>query len=132
MGRAERNPSRQRMGFAKAQPILRSVERMRGMPGVAALILMPHVGDQRFGALGLDLEGGDERVFGIDQDAVGVSFQPEPDGEMHRQLLDPLRGTEGGRSTRPSPPKIRHSPRAKFPKLPDRRKHSWPASCENT
>ena len=53
------------------------------MTRVASLVLMTHVDDQRFRTLGLDLEGRDQRVFGVDLDAVGVSFEPKSDGEMH-------------------------------------------------
>ena len=81
------------------------------MTRVASLVLMTHVDDQRFRTLGLDLEGRDQRVFGVDLDAVGVSFEPKSDGEMHRRLLDEIPGSA------PSfLPKIRHSPRPTFPK----------------
>ena len=72
------------------------------MTRVTSLILMTHVDNHRLGALGLDLEGRDERIFGVDPDAIGVSFQPEPDGEMHRHLL----GTIARPQAAPSAPAV--------------------------
>src|SRR5262249_44899866 len=76
-----------RGGFGAWDRLGPLLERMRRVAGVAPLVLMTHVGDQRLGALGLDLEGGDQRILRIDRDAIGVSLQPEPDGKMHRLLL---------------------------------------------
>src|SRR5216117_3578111 len=100
---------------------------MRRMPRVASLVLMPHVGDHRLRALGLDPQRRDQRVFGIDRDAIGVSSQPEPDGEMHRHLLDPIPWPKAASSSRsaqnpplaaPNVPKIGGPPQALTRGLP--------------
>jgi hypothetical protein len=57
---------------------------MRWVTSVAAPILLANVGDQRFRAFSLDPKRGDERIFGVHGDAVRLSFQFKPDGELHR------------------------------------------------
>ena len=50
------------------------VPRARRVTSVAASILPSHVQNQRFRALRLDFEGGDERVFGVDDHMFGFAL----------------------------------------------------------
>jgi hypothetical protein len=56
----------------------------RRVTSVAASILPSHVHDQRFRALSLDFEGGDERVFGVDHHMFGFALQLQSDSELQR------------------------------------------------
>jgi hypothetical protein len=56
---------------------------MRWVTCVAAPILLADVGNHRFRAFSLDPKRGDERIFGVHGDAVRLSFQFKPDGELH-------------------------------------------------
>ena len=58
---------------------------VRRMARVAPAVLRTNVHDARVRVLGLDLEGGNERVFGLHHGVVGFSFQLQPDGETHRR-----------------------------------------------
>src|SRR6266540_4778610 len=58
-------------------------ERMRWVTCVAAPILPADVGDDCLWVLGLDLKGGNERVFGVHDDAVHRSFQLQPHSKLH-------------------------------------------------
>ena len=57
-----------------------------GVTSVPASILPSHVHDQRFRALRLNLEGGDERVFGVDHHMFGFALQLQSDSELQRAL----------------------------------------------
>lgn len=57
------------------------------MTSVAASILSTHVHDPRFRALRLDLEGGDERVFGVDHHMLGSALQLQSDCKLQGTLL---------------------------------------------
>jgi len=48
---------------------------MGWMPRITAAILPTNVGDYCIRMLGLDLEGRDKRVFGIDENAVHFALQ---------------------------------------------------------
>ena len=50
-------------------------EGMGWMPRITSAILPTNVGDYCIGMLNLDLEGRDERVFGIHENAVHFSLQ---------------------------------------------------------
>jgi hypothetical protein len=56
---------------------------MRWVTCVAAPILLANVGDHRFRAFSVDPKRGDERIFGVHGDAVRLSIQFKPDGELH-------------------------------------------------
>lgn len=50
-------------------------ERVSRVTCITATVLSAHISDQRFGILCLDLEGGNERIFPVDDEAVALSFQ---------------------------------------------------------
>lgn len=58
------------------------------MASVAAAVLSAHIGDGGVGALGLHFQRGDQRIFGVDRDAVGFAFGHQADGVMGRHLLN--------------------------------------------
>jgi hypothetical protein len=57
---------------------------MRWVACVATPICRTNVRNDGFRVLSLDFEGGAERVFGVYDNPVRLSFQLEPDGKMHR------------------------------------------------
>ena len=61
---------------------------MRGMARVAAAILPAHIGDGCVGALGLDPERRDQRIFRDDSDAVSLALGHEAYGVMTRHVLN--------------------------------------------
>jgi hypothetical protein len=67
----------------------------RGVPSVPASILPSHVHDQRFRALRLNLEGGDERVFGVDHHMFGFPLQLQSDSELQWGTPNSLQLTWG-------------------------------------
>ena len=53
------------------------------MTGVASLILLADIGDQRLRALYLDFEGGDQRIFRINDDVSRFSLNFKADRKLH-------------------------------------------------
>jgi hypothetical protein len=51
--------------------------------GVASLILLADVGDQRLGPLDLDFEGGDQRIFGVNDDMSRFPLNFKADRKLH-------------------------------------------------
>ena len=58
------------------------------MTGIASLILLADIGDQRLRALHLNFEGGDQRIFRIDDDVSRFSLNFKADRKL--QLCSPL------------------------------------------
>ena len=56
--------------------------------GVASLILLADIGDQRLRALHLNFEGGDQRIFRINDDVSRFSLNFKADRKLH--LYSPL------------------------------------------
>ena len=50
---------------------------------VASLILLADIGDQRLRALDLDFEGGDQRIFGVDDDMSRFPLKFKADRKLH-------------------------------------------------
>jgi hypothetical protein len=59
----------------------------RRVTSVTASILSAHVHDERFRALRLYFKGGDERVFGVDDDMFGFALELQSDSELQGALL---------------------------------------------
>ena len=57
-------------------------EAMCGMARVATAVLPAYIGDGGIRPLGLHLERGDERIFGVDRHAVRLALGPEAHGVM--------------------------------------------------
>jgi hypothetical protein len=51
--------------------------------GVASLILLPDIGDQRLRALHFDFERGDQRIFGVNDDVSGFALNFKADRKLH-------------------------------------------------
>ena len=56
------------------------------MPRVAPAILRTHVHDQRLGPLSLHLQGGDQRVFGINHKVIHLSLHLQSHCELHADV----------------------------------------------
>jgi hypothetical protein len=63
-------------------------ETAHGVTGVASLILLADIGDQRLRALYLDFEGGDQHIFRINDDVSRFSLNFKADRKLH--LCSPL------------------------------------------
>jgi hypothetical protein len=55
--------------------------------GVASLILLADIGDQRLRALHFDFERGDQCIFGVDDDVSGFALNFKADRKLHLCLL---------------------------------------------
>ena len=53
------------------------------MTGVAAFILLADIGDQRFRALHLNFEGGDQRIFGVNDNVSRFPLKFKADRKLH-------------------------------------------------
>jgi hypothetical protein len=49
---------------------------MRGMPRIASLVCTAYVEDPRLRPVHLDLQGGNERIVGINDRVIGLPFSP--------------------------------------------------------
>jgi hypothetical protein len=83
------------------------VPRVRWVASVTASILLSHIHNQRFWALCLNFEGGDERIFGVDDYMLGSALQLQSDSELQWALLihfslPQLRRGEGNQETPPA------------------------------
>jgi hypothetical protein len=58
-------------------------ETAHGVTGVASFILLADIGDQRLRALDLDFEGGDQRIFGVDDDMSRFPLKFKADRKLH-------------------------------------------------
>jgi hypothetical protein len=67
---------------ARASPAL-ARRLARRMAGVAALVGVPRIHDGGFGPFSLDAQGGDQRIFGVDDDVVALAIELESDGKSH-------------------------------------------------
>jgi hypothetical protein len=65
-----------------------AAESAHRVTGVASLILLADIGDQRLRALYLDFEGGDQRIFRINDDVSRFSLNFKADRKLH--LCSPL------------------------------------------
>lgn len=63
---------------------------MRWMASVATSIASSDVHNHHFGAVCLDLKGGDESVFCLDDHMLGFALKLQPNSEKHWTLLAPL------------------------------------------
>jgi hypothetical protein len=54
-----------------------------GVTGIASLILLADIGDQRFRALKLNFEGGDQRIVRIDDNVSRFPLKSEADSKLH-------------------------------------------------
>jgi hypothetical protein len=52
--------------------------------GVASLILLADIGDQRLRALYLDFEGGDQRIFSVNDNVFRLPLNFKTDRELHQ------------------------------------------------
>jgi hypothetical protein len=60
-----------------------AAESAHRVTGVASLILLADIGDQRLRALYLDFEGGDQRIFRINDDVSRFSLNFKADRKLH-------------------------------------------------
>jgi hypothetical protein len=60
-----------------------AVESAHGITGDASFILLPDIGDQRLGALHLDFEGNDQRIFGLNNDVSRFALKFKADRKLH-------------------------------------------------
>ena len=67
--------------------------RVRRVTSVAASILSSHVRYQRFRSLCLDFEGGDKRIFGVDDHMFGFALQLQSDSELQWETPNSLQYT---------------------------------------
>jgi hypothetical protein len=51
--------------------------------GVASFILLADIGDQRLWALDLDFEGGDQRIFRVNDDMCRFAVKFKADRKLH-------------------------------------------------
>jgi hypothetical protein len=58
-------------------------ESAHGVTGVASLILLADIGDQRLGALHFDFERGDQCIFGVNDDVSGFALNFKADRKLH-------------------------------------------------
>ena len=57
------------------------------MTGVASLILLPDISDQRLWTLHLYFEGGDQRVFSVNNNVSRLSLKFEAHCKLHLRAL---------------------------------------------
>jgi hypothetical protein len=72
----------------KGQLRVLAAESAHRVTGVASFILLADIGDQRLRALHLDFEGGDQRIFRINDDVSRFSLNFKADCKLH--LCSPL------------------------------------------
>ena len=58
-----------------------------GVTGVATFILLADIGNQRFRTLHFDFEGGDQRVFRVNDNVSRFPLNFETDGKLHLRGL---------------------------------------------
>jgi hypothetical protein len=58
-------------------------ETAHGVTGVASLILLADIGDQRLRALHFDFEGGDKCIFGVNDDVPGFALNFKANRKLH-------------------------------------------------
>jgi hypothetical protein len=61
-------------------------ETAHGVTGVASLILLADIGDQRLRALHFDFERGDQCIFGVNDDVSGFALNFKADRKLHLSL----------------------------------------------
>jgi hypothetical protein len=67
-----------------------AAESAHGVTGVASLILLADIGDQRLRALYFDFERGDQCIFGVNDDVSGFALNFKADRKLHRCLPLPI------------------------------------------
>jgi hypothetical protein len=60
-----------------------AAESPHGVTGVASFILLADIGDQRLRALHLDFEGGDQRIFRVNDNVFRFPLKFEADRKLH-------------------------------------------------
>ena len=60
-----------------------AAELAHGVAGVASLILLADIGDQRLGPLDLDFEGSDQCIFGVNDDVPRFPLNFKTDRKLH-------------------------------------------------
>ena len=63
-----------------------AAESAHRMTGVASFILLADIGDQRLRALHLNFEGGDQRIFGVNDNVSRFPLKFKADRKLHRAL----------------------------------------------
>jgi hypothetical protein len=63
-----------------------AAESAHGVTGVASLILLPDIGDQRLRALYFDFQRGDKCIFGVNDDVSRFALNFKADRKLHRYL----------------------------------------------
>jgi hypothetical protein len=58
-------------------------ETAHGVTGVASLILLADIGDQRLRTLHFDFERGDQCIFGVNDDVSGFAMNFKADRKLH-------------------------------------------------
>jgi hypothetical protein len=58
-------------------------ETAHGVTGVASLILLADISDQRLGALHFDFERSDQRIFGVNDNVSGFALNFKADRKLH-------------------------------------------------
>jgi hypothetical protein len=76
------NKGNRRRGFSAKLRAL-AAESAHRMTSVASFILLADIGDQRLWALHLNFEGGDQRIFRVNDNMSRFSMQFEADRELH-------------------------------------------------
>ena len=64
-----------------------AAESAHGVTGVATFILLAHIGDQRLRTLHLNLEGGDQRIFRVDDNVSRFALNFKTDRKLHLRAL---------------------------------------------
>jgi hypothetical protein len=66
-------------------PVLRTlaVESAHRVTGVTSFILLTDVGDQHLRPLHLNFEGGDQRIFGVNDDVSRFPLKFKANGKLH-------------------------------------------------
>jgi hypothetical protein len=60
-----------------------AAESAHRVTGVAAFILLPNIGNQHFWALHLDFEGGDQRIFRVNDNVFRFPLKFKADCKLH-------------------------------------------------
>jgi len=63
-----------------------AAESAHRMTGVASFILLANIGDQRLRALHLNFEGGDQRIFGVNDNVSRFPLKFKADRKLHCAL----------------------------------------------
>ncbi len=84
---SSKQTSREECGHSRSR--LRVRERVLGMSCVAALIPATDVGYDGVRLVDLDFERRNERILGLDENVIRLSFEFEPDSELRRHLPPP-------------------------------------------